>query len=78
MASAAAGLCSSACLTCASPPSSFFQPPVAELLTLGAQLDTPLLHVGFRAPALVPACLAAGSTALHVRRCYASAEGLAA
>lgn len=39
---------------------------VAELVSLGAQLDTPLLVLGFRAPAMLPACLAAGSTALHM------------
>lgn len=41
-------------------------PAVAELLSLGVQLDTPLLYVGFRAPSLMPACLAPGSTALHM------------
>ncbi|KAL4436853.1 hypothetical protein ABPG75_003992 [Micractinium tetrahymenae] len=39
---------------------------VAELVSHGAQLDTPLLTVGFRTPSLNPSCLGAGSTALHM------------
>lgn len=39
---------------------------VAELVSQGSQLDTPLLTVGFRTPSLSPSCLGAGSTALHM------------
>ena len=40
---------------------------MSELVNHGAQLDTPLLTVGFRSPPLfVPACLGTGSTALHM------------
>lgn len=39
---------------------------MAELVNQGAQLDTPLLTVGFRTPSLSPSCLGAGSTALHM------------